>query len=75
MIIPWQELKEETLRNIAASFILREGTDYGAEELSLAQKTDNLLAKIHNGSAVIIWSELHESIDIKDKMEFLRMRT
>ncbi len=75
MIIPWQELNEETLRNIAESFILREGTDYGAEELSLAQKTDNLLAKIRNGSAVIIWSELHESIDIKDKMEFLRMRT
>ena len=75
MIIPWQELNEETLRNIAESFILREGTDYGAEELSLAQKTDNLLAKIHNGSVVIIWSELHESIDIKDKMEFLRMRT
>ena len=75
MIIPWQELNEETLRKIAESFILREGTDYGAEELSLAQKTDNLLAKIHNGSAVIIWSELHESIDIKDKMEFLRMRT
>lgn len=75
MIIPWQELNEETLRNIAESFILREGTDYGAEELSLAQKTDNLLAKIHNGSAVIIWSELHESIDIKDKMGFLRMRT
>ena len=75
MIIPWQELNEETLRNIAESFILREGTDYGAEELSLAQKTDNLLAKIHNGSAVIICSELHESIDIKDKMEFLRMRT
>ena len=42
MIIPWQELNEETLRNIAESFILREGTDYGAEELSLAQKTDNL---------------------------------
>ena len=75
MIIPWQELNEGTLRNIAESFILREGTDYGAEELSLAQKTDNLLAKIRNGSAVIIWSELHESIDIKDKMEFLRMRT
>ena len=75
MIIPWQELNEETLRNIAESFILREGTDYGDEELSLAQKTDNLLAKIHNGSAVIIWSELYESIDIKDKMEFLRTRT
>ncbi|AZI13675.1 YheU family protein [Avibacterium paragallinarum] len=70
MIIPWEELEEETLINIAESFILREGTDYGVEELSLQQKTQNLLAKIRQGQAVIVWSELHESIDIKDKMEF-----
>ena len=38
MIIPWQSLKEETLINLIESFILREGTDYGAEELSLSEK-------------------------------------
>ncbi|MCW9699692.1 MULTISPECIES: YheU family protein [unclassified Avibacterium] len=72
MIIPWQDLEEETLINIAESFILREGTDYGEQELSLQQKTQNLLTKIRQGTAVIVWSELHESIDIKDKMEFLK---
>lgn len=72
MIIPWQELEEETLVNIVESFILREGTDYGFEELPLEQKTQNLLAKIRNGCAIIVWSELHESIDIKDKMEFFK---
>lgn len=71
MIIPWQELAPETLDNIVESVVLREGTDYGVEELSLAQKKAQLLAKIRNGSAVVVWSELHESIDIKDKMEFL----
>lgn len=72
MIIPWQTLEEETLINIIESFILREGTDYGVKELSLTQKTQNLLAEIRNGNAVIVWSELHESIDIKRKMEFLK---
>ena len=62
MIIPWQELPTETLENIVESVVLREGTDYGSHEFSLE----------HNGSAVIVWSELHESIDIKDKMEFLK---
>lgn len=71
MIIPWQELDEETLGNIVESVILREGTDYGAEELSLAQKKQRLLNQIRNGSAVIVWSELHESIDIKNKKDFL----
>lgn len=70
MIIPWQQLEEETLNNIVESFILREGTDYGFEELSLERKKQNLLARIHHGDAVIVWSELHETIDIKNKMEF-----
>ena len=72
MIIPWQDLDPTTLDNIVESVVLREGTDYGVEERSLAEKKAQLLAKIRNGSAVIVWSELHESIDIKDKMEFLK---
>ncbi|OOF80682.1 YheU family protein [Rodentibacter caecimuris] len=72
MIIPWQSLESETLDNIVESVVLREGTDYGAEEIPFARKKEQLLEKIRNGSAVIIWSELHESIDIKDKMEFLK---
>ncbi|ABR73391.1 hypothetical protein CBG46_05400 [Actinobacillus succinogenes] len=71
MIIPWQSLDDDTLKNVAESFILREGTDYGFEELSLQQKVDNLLGLIRSGSAVIVWSELHETIDIKDKDSFL----
>jgi len=45
---------------------------YCGKGFSLEQKKQHLLNKIHNGSAVIVWSELHESIDIKDKMEFLK---
>lgn len=71
MIIPWQSLEEATLRNIVESFILREGTDYGRKELTLEQKVNNLLSLIHSGSAVIVWSELHETIDIKDRNSFL----
>ena len=70
MIIPWQNLDPTTLDNIAESIVLREGTDYGTEEISLCRKKQQLLTKIRNGDAVIVWSELHESIDIKDKMEF-----
>ena len=71
MIIPWQELEIDTLTNIVESFILREGTDYGIAELSLSDKTENLLNQIRQGSAVIVWSELHETIDIKNKMDLL----
>lgn len=71
MIIPWQELEESTLYNVLDSFILREGTDYGIRELSLEEKRERLLAQLKADKVVIVWSELHESLDIKDKNSFL----
>ena len=71
MIIPWQSLEETTLNNILDSFILREGTDYGVRELSLVEKKERLLAQLKADQVVIVWSELHESLDIKDKKSFL----
>lgn len=72
MIIPWQSLTKEALHNIMQSFILREGTDYGAQELSLAEKERRLLQQIQRGDVVIVWSELHQSVDLKLKQDFLR---
>lgn len=70
MIIPWQDLDPATLENIVETVILREGTDYGMEEMPFERKKQNLLAQIRNGRAVVIWSELHETIDIKNKKDF-----
>lgn len=71
MIIPWQALEQETLYNVLDSFILREGTDYGERELSLEEKRTRLLAQLQADKVVIVWSELHQSLDIKDKKSFL----
>lgn len=71
MIIPWQQLEPSTLNNVLDSFILREGTDYGVRELSLAEKRERLLNQLKADKVVIVWSELHQSLDIKDKKSFL----
>lgn len=71
MIIPWQELEEGTLYNILDDFILREGTDYGERVFTLEEKRERLLAQLKADKIVIVWSELNESIDIKDKNAFL----
>ncbi|UIP28195.1 YheU family protein [Photobacterium sp. TLY01] len=65
MIVPWQELDPETLNNLIEHFVLREGTDYGDRELSLAQKVAKVRQQLDNGEAVILFSELHETVDIK----------
>ncbi|PYE31583.1 hypothetical protein DFP83_10983 [Idiomarina fontislapidosi] len=67
MIIPWQELDAETLNNIIEAVILREGTDYGERELSLETKAEQLRARLKDGQAVLVYSELHETVDIVDK--------
>ncbi|PID51434.1 MAG: hypothetical protein CR960_00930 [Pasteurellales bacterium] len=71
MIIPYDSLSAEVLDNILTEIILREGTDYGAVELSLAVKKKRLLALLESKKYVLVWSELHQSIDIKDKNNFL----
>lgn len=65
MIIPWQELEEDTLTNIIESFILREGTDYGLVEKTLSEKVADVKMQLQQGEIVIVWSELHETINLK----------
>ncbi len=72
MIIPWQQIEPDTLINIIESFVLREGTDYGEKEIPLANKVEEILEQIKGGKLVIVWSELHGSVNIMQKEHFLR---
>lgn len=67
MIIPIDALEADTLYQLAESFVLREGTDYGEEEIALEVKVKQVLEKLKTGEAVLVYSELHESVDIKRK--------
>lgn len=64
MIIPWQDLTPETLDNLIEAFVLREGTDYGEQERSLTEKVDDVRRQLKSGEAVLVWSELHETVNI-----------
>lgn len=65
MIVPWQEIPEETLRNLVEHFVLREGTDYGEQEASFEDKVAQVYSLLKNREAVVVYSELHETVDIK----------
>ncbi|RUO75994.1 YheU family protein [Idiomarina seosinensis] len=64
MRVPWDALDDETLTNLLESVVLREGTDYGAQEMSFSGKVEQLRQRLKSGEAVIVYSELHETIDI-----------
>lgn len=70
MIIAWQDLDPETLDNLIESFVLREGTDYGEQERSLTQKVADVKRQLHSGEAVLVWSELHETVNIMPRGQF-----
>ncbi|MHA1024745.1 YheU family protein [Enterobacter ludwigii] len=70
MIIPWQDLSPETLDNMIESFVLREGTDYGEHERSLEQKVNDVKRQLKSGDVVLVWSELHETVNIMPRNAF-----
>ncbi|GKX59312.1 YheU family protein [Leminorella grimontii] len=70
MIIPWQSVNPDTLEAIIESFVLREGTDYGEQEKSLPQKVEDVKHLLKSGEAVLVWSQLHETVNIMMKAQF-----
>ena len=69
MLIPYQSLEPETLNNLIESFILREGTDYGEQEVPLSEKTETVLQQLKEGAVVILYSQLSESVTLIRKTE------
>lgn len=70
MIIPWQEIAPDTLERLIEAFVLREGTDYGEHERSLTDKVADVKQQLKSGEAVLVWSELHETVNIMPRKQF-----
>lgn len=64
LLIPYQQLSEETLQALLEAFVLREGTEYGEQEVSLTEKVAQVKIQLQADQLVILYSELHESVDI-----------
>jgi len=58
------DLAPETLRAVVESFVLREGTDYGLEEVSLDDKVAQVVAQLRRSDAHIVFDPPTNSITI-----------
>lgn len=70
MLIPWQELAADTLDRLIEAFVLREGTDYGDEEVNLADKVHNVRRQLEQGQVLIVYSQTEESVDLLTKQQY-----
>lgn len=73
MIIPLDELEADTLTAIIEQFVLREGTDYGENIYGLEQKVAHVRRQLEGKHAVLVYSELHESVDILPTSEYEKL--
>ncbi len=64
MKIPHTELSQEALLGVMDAFILREGTDYGHEEITIDQKRSRVLSMLQSGEAEIVFYQESDHIDI-----------
>ncbi len=70
MIIPLEQLSADTLHAIIKDFILREGTDYGEIDADEEAKISQVKRQLQQGTAVLVYSELHESVNILPREQF-----
>jgi uncharacterized protein YheU (UPF0270 family) len=62
--IPHSELAPETLRAVVEAFVLREGTDYGAQDVPFERKVADVMRQLERREAVIVYDPGSDSVDI-----------
>ena len=64
MEIPYTSLSEEALIGVIEEFVTREGTEYGAAEVSLEEKVAAVMAQLARKEARIVFDEEAGSVSI-----------
>jgi hypothetical protein len=69
VVVPHKQLAPEVLRAVIEDFVTREGTDYGSQEHSLAQKHDSVLKQLDRGDAFIVFDPESETVTLLRREE------
>lgn len=62
--IPVSSIDRETLTDIVEQFVLREGTDYGAVEVTLSKKVEQILKQLDKGDTKLYFDPESESVTL-----------
>jgi uncharacterized protein YheU (UPF0270 family) len=62
--VPYAELAPDLLHAVVESYVLREGTDYGEREFSLAEKVAHVIGRLKRGEAQIVFDPETETVSI-----------
>jgi uncharacterized protein len=66
--IDHRQLPPETLNNVLTEIVLRAGTDYGEQELSLEDKKRQLRSSLDSGHSMIVFYAAEGFCDVVQKI-------
>jgi hypothetical protein len=64
MQIPWNALSEQALAGLIEEFVLREGTEYGAADVSLEEKCAQVTIQLQAGLAQVVFDPQTQTTSI-----------
>ena len=64
--VPVERIESSVLQALLEEFASRDGTDYGARELTLAEKAGNLRRQLETGDICILFHHPTEQWDLVD---------
>ncbi len=68
--VPHESLDPETLTAVIEAFILREGTNYGAQEVTLETQIDQIRRQLRERSIKLVFEEESESCSLITEKQF-----
>lgn len=63
-------ISDEALQNIIESFVLREGTDYGAQEVSLQTKMEQVRRQLEKKEIKIYFDQVTQTVSLVKNGKF-----
>jgi len=78
IVVPYERLGASTLRAVVEEFVLREGTDYGDQTISLDTKVTQVERQLQRGEVVITYDESLETCTLmreRDCRSWLQKKT
>ena len=75
MEVPKEALSADALRGIIESFILREGTDYGREEVGFEKKVEQIERQVARGDVKIVFDPNTETVGIVTMNEWKKIQS
>lgn len=73
VIVPMEQISKDALKGLVSEFILREGTDYGVQEVSFEKKYEQVVRQLKAGHIFIVYDPVEESCSILRKEALPRL--